>query len=188
MSTASAIWTVQLKEVQSFRACFLLCAFLSIGLCVWLACIRAGTISLDHWLARTHGGPAQLRRDRHAHSYALVRLHYRAWRRPAGRPPLQPFVLYGAGGRVLLYGRERRVSDDLRADDAALCLRRFGGLCRALRVALRAARGTPAGVAPPPSNPDRVDALGRGLAPRPLADPCHLARLRSAGVAASWWS
>lgn len=61
MSTASAIWTVQLKEVQSFSACFLLSAFLSIGIFVWLACIRAGTISLDHWLARTRGGPAQPR-------------------------------------------------------------------------------------------------------------------------------
>src|SRR5262249_55055830 len=184
MSTASAIWTVQLKEVQSFSECFLLSAFLSIGIFVWLACIRAGTISLDHWLARTRGGTAQMRRNRHARSSPLVRLHYRAWRRPAGRPPLQLFVLYGAGGRVLLYGRERRVSDDLRADDAALCLHRFGGLCRALRVALREARGTHAGVAPPPGNPGRVDALGRGLAPWPLPDPCHLARLRSAGVAA----
>jgi hypothetical protein len=58
MITASAIWAMPLKEVQSFRACFLLCALLSIGIFVWLACIRAGTISLDHWLARTRGGTA----------------------------------------------------------------------------------------------------------------------------------
>ena len=59
MSTASAIWTVQLKEVQSFSECFLLSAFLSIGIFVWLAFTGAGKISLDHWLVRKLRGSAQ---------------------------------------------------------------------------------------------------------------------------------
>ena len=59
MITASAIWTMLLKEVQSFRACFLLCALLSIGIFVWLAFTGAGKMSLDHWLVRKLRGAAQ---------------------------------------------------------------------------------------------------------------------------------
>ena len=61
MSTASAIWTVQLKEVQSFSECFLLSAFLSIGIFVWLVFTGAGKISLDHWFVRRLRGSAQPR-------------------------------------------------------------------------------------------------------------------------------
>ena len=110
-----------------------------------------------------------MRRHRHALPYALVSLQYRAWRRPAGRPPLEPFVFHGSGGSVILYGRQRRISGGLRADDAALCLHGFGWLCGPVRVCLCQARGTAASVTAPPHDPGVVGALCRGLAPRPLA-------------------
>ena len=56
---ATAIWTVQLKEVKSFSEFLFLSEFLSIGIFVWLAFTGPGKISLDHWLVRKLRGSAQ---------------------------------------------------------------------------------------------------------------------------------
>ena len=58
---ATAIWTVQLKEVKSFSEFLFLSEFLSIGIFVWLVFTGAGKISLDYWLARKVRGAAQPR-------------------------------------------------------------------------------------------------------------------------------
>jgi putative oxidoreductase len=58
---ATAIWTVQLKEVKSFSEFLFLSEFLSIGIFVWLAFTGAGKISLDHWLVCKLRGAAQPR-------------------------------------------------------------------------------------------------------------------------------
>src|SRR5262249_56041327 len=97
--------------------------------------------------------PVQMRRHRHALPYALVSLQYRARRRPAGRPPLEPFFFHGSGGSVILYGRQRRISGGLRANDAALFLHSFEYLCRPLRVSLFEARVTASNIPPPPPPP-----------------------------------
>jgi len=58
---ATAIWTVQLKEVKSFSEFLFLSEFLSIGIFVWLAFAGPGKMSLDHWLARKARDAAQPR-------------------------------------------------------------------------------------------------------------------------------
>jgi hypothetical protein len=127
---------------------------------------------------------AQMRQDCCALPYTLVSLQYRAWRRPAGRASLEPVFFHGSGGGLILYGRERRIPGGLRSDYAALCLYRFSGLCRPMRGSLCEAPGTAAGVTAPASDIGVVGALCGGLAPRPLADRCHMARFWSPVLAA----
>ena len=57
---ANTIW-MQLKEVTSFRAFFLLSECLSRGIFVWLAVTGPGKISLDNWLVHPWSGAAQPR-------------------------------------------------------------------------------------------------------------------------------
>jgi len=58
---ATAIWTVQIKEVKSFSEFLFLSEFLSIGIFVWLAFTGPGKMSLDHWLWRKVRGASQPR-------------------------------------------------------------------------------------------------------------------------------
>ena len=58
---ATAIWTVQIKEVKSFSEFLFLSEFLSIGIFVWLAFTGPGKMSLDHWLGRKIRGSAHPR-------------------------------------------------------------------------------------------------------------------------------